>query len=124
MESLCLTCTTKNAKKPLLVNQFLPQRVGMCQVATGEEGYRASGAEGAWMDDGTKGLDFGGNLACAAVDFATVHLCRPPWALLGPLCLCRPQSAREPLTSCTPSHFGAAVTEQVAGGVTGLLAVP
>lgn len=83
----------------------------MCQVATGEEGYRASGAEGAWMDDGTKGLDFGGNLACAAVDFATVHLCRPPRGLFGFAGLKVPG---DPLTSCTPSHFGAAVTKQEA----------
>lgn len=84
-------------------------------MATGEEGYRASGAEGAWMDDGTKGLDFGGNLACAAVDFATVHLCRPP---RGPseasMVVQASGSARDSLTSCTPSQFGAAVTEQVA----------
>lgn len=57
------------------------------------------------MDDGTKGLDFGGNLACAAVDFATVHLCRPPWGPSGAsLVVQASESAREPLTSCTLSH--------------------
>jgi len=48
------------------------------QVATGEEGYSSGAGAGAWLDDGTKGLDFTGNLECAAVDFATVHLCEPP----------------------------------------------
>ncbi len=50
----------------------------MGQVATGEEGYSSGAGAGAWLDDGTKGLDFTGNLECSAVDFATVHLCEPP----------------------------------------------
>ena len=50
----------------------------MGQVATGEEGYSSGAGAGAWLDDGTKGLDFTGNLECSAVDFATVHLREPP----------------------------------------------
>ena len=44
------------------------------QISTGEEGYTADGgANSAWYDNGSKGMDFRGNLEL--VDFATVHLC-------------------------------------------------
>lgn len=45
------------------------------QVSIGDEGFTASSAQGSWMEDGSKGLDAAGNLACAAIDLATVHLC-------------------------------------------------
>ena len=51
------------------------RRLSRAQVSTGDEGFTASSAQGSWMEDGSKGLDGAGNLACAAIDFATVHLC-------------------------------------------------
>ena len=52
------------------------RRFSPTQVSTGDEGFTtSSSAQGSWMEDGSKGLDAAGNLACAAIDFATVHLC-------------------------------------------------
>ena len=49
----------------------------LAQISTGEEGYTASGGNSsAWYDNGSKGMDFQGNLEL--VDFATVHLCEHP----------------------------------------------
>ena len=58
------------------------RRLSRAQVSTGDEGFTASSAQGSWMEDGSKGLDAAGNLACAAIDFATVHLCTHPCAVL------------------------------------------
>jgi len=44
------------------------------QITTGEEGWRTDGNNGSWIDNGSKGMDYAGNLAL--VDFATVHLCK------------------------------------------------
>ena len=49
----------------------------LAQISTGEEGYTAGGGNNsAWYDNGSKGMDFKGNLEL--VDFATVHLCEHP----------------------------------------------
>lgn len=46
------------------------------QISSGEEGWRVDGgANSSWIDNGSKGVDFAGNLEL--VDFATVHLCKP-----------------------------------------------
>lgn len=59
-------------------------------MSTGDEGFTASSAQGSWMEDGSKGLDAAGNLACAAIDFATVHLCahRMQFLITAPTLLC------------------------------------
>ena len=49
----------------------------LAQISTGEEGYTTGGGNNmAWYDNGSKGMDFKGNLEL--VDFATVHLCEHP----------------------------------------------
>ncbi len=47
------------------------------QISSGEEGWRVDGGiNSSWITNGTKGVDFAGNLEL--FDFATVHLCKPP----------------------------------------------
>lgn len=47
------------------------------QIASGEEGWRADGGvNSSWIEDGTKGDDFAGNVEL--FDFATIHLCKHP----------------------------------------------
>lgn len=47
------------------------------QISSGEEGWRVDGGNGSsWITNGTKGVDFAGNLEL--FDFATVHLCELP----------------------------------------------
>ncbi len=48
----------------------------MLQISSGEEGWRTDGGlDSSWITNGTKGVDFAGNLEL--FDFATVHLCKP-----------------------------------------------
>ena len=53
-------------------------RMSRClQITSGEEGWRTDGgANSSWIVNGTKGVDFVGNLEL--LDFATVHLCEQP----------------------------------------------
>ena len=47
------------------------------QISSGEEGWQVNGGvNSSWITNGTKGVDFAGNLEL--FDFATVHLCKPP----------------------------------------------
>lgn len=55
------------------------------QISTGEEGYLSTGGPGSgWRQDGTKGVDFGLNLADGNISFGTLHVC----AYLLPLVSC------------------------------------
>lgn len=50
------------------------------QIAVGDEGYMVGGTD--WIDNGSKGDDWVGNLQDPNIAFGTVHLCarapRPP----------------------------------------------
>ena len=46
------------------------------QIAVGDEGYMVGGTS--WLDNGSKGDDWVGNLQDPNIAFGTVHLCESP----------------------------------------------
>ena len=47
------------------------------QIAVGDEGYTVGGTS--WLDNGSKGDDWVGNLQDPNIAFGTVHVCKSPF---------------------------------------------
>jgi mannan endo-1,4-beta-mannosidase len=48
-------------------------------VAIGDEGFKTGGISWDWTENGSEGIDFARNIACANIDYVTVHLYPEHW---------------------------------------------
>ena len=98
MESLCLTCTKNTAKKPLLVNQFGPtlshKEWACARWPRGRRGTERPARRARGWTTAPRASTSGATWRARRWTSPRCTCVGPHEALLGPLWLCRPQSAR------------------------------